>query len=517
ATWGTNLQAWDSKTGLTTLGPIASDESIYNLVFSPDGSHLAHFDKHIIYIRNSQNGDIVQQLVPEHTSHITRIKYSFDGRYLVSGSNNQTLLVWDAQHCKLEFGPLAGHTGYITSVTFTPDNSRIISSDDGGLLFTWDVRRYNRSSSMVNTLPNHIISARFSSDGTQIVTGSADGTISIWDSHTGDVTLGPIQAHKDRITAIDILNDCIASGSRDGTLCVCNALSGEVVSGPVDAYPEDQINAIAYSPDGTLIATAFGEGVSLWNAQDISKVFDIPNADGYTSSVRFSPNGTRIIACPWGSPGPITVWDILNEERLLKDIEGHKDGVHSVSYSPNGALIAAGLTDNTIMVWDAYTGTKALGPLTGHPKFVASVDFSPDSTRLVSGSFDGTILIWDVQTGETILTFQSGHDQGIRSVAYSPDGTRILSCSYDGCVRIRDAQITNENALARDTLEYDDWVMNKDGWVVDNQSRLLVWVPADLQRTIARPRTRLIVPCGEVFLKFDNNRIGKSWAEYYAS
>ncbi|CAE6449341.1 unnamed protein product, partial [Rhizoctonia solani] len=143
----------------------------------------------------------------------------------------------------------------------------------------------------------------------------------------------------------------------------------------------------------------------------------------------------------------------------------------------DGALLASGSFDSTIIVWDAYIGSKVLGPLIGHSDKVNSVYFSPDNTRLVSGSNDDTIRIWNVHTGEVMFQLLHAHKQGIKSVAYSPDGTCILSLSDDTSPRIQDTRSSQERALLLFTTEFGDWVMNEDEWVVDHQSRLLVWVP----------------------------------------
>ncbi|CAE6455777.1 unnamed protein product [Rhizoctonia solani] len=199
-------------------------------------------------------------------------------------------------------------------------------------------------------------------------------------------------------------------------------------------------------------------------------------------------------------------------------LNGHTDDVNSVSYSPNGALIASGSDDGTIIVWDAYTGAQVLGPLVGHSLWVRSVNFSPDSTRLVSGSSDKTIRIWDVRTREMVFNLPHGHKDSIKSVAYSPDGARILSLCDDGSIRIHDARSAEERALSCSTNEYADWTMRKDGWVVDDQSRLLVWVPGDLRRALMWSRTQVMIASyGYVRLKFDKSRMEESWAQSYMS
>ncbi|KDN44156.1 hypothetical protein RSAG8_05629, partial [Rhizoctonia solani AG-8 WAC10335] len=497
------LQVWNIQTGDTTFGPL--DANIDRMAFSPDNSHILHcvYSSELISVRNAQTGDIIHELKLGSPGSIDHIGYSPNGRYIVSVTSGRTIWVWDAQHGELVLGPLEGHTGDITSIAFSPDGSRIISGCDNGLVCTWDARQHILPSHSIGTNSSDILSVKFSSDGKQFVSGSKDGSLSIWDSHSGEMVVGPIKAHTGRIMAVDFLNDHVTSGSDDGTMCVCNARSGEVILGPLRTDPMG-VRSIAYSPNGNLIATGHDSKLNLWDAQTGDKC-----------------------------------WDVSDGTNVFGSLNGHTKDVNSVSYSPNGALIASGSDDKTIIVWDAYTGTKVLGPLVGHSDWVHSVNFSPDSTHLVSGSRDRTIRIWDVQTGEMVFNFPHGHEDSIKLVTYSPDGTRILSLCNDGSVRIHDARSAEERvghpvlcillltltstfhilqALSCSTSEYADWTMRKDGWVVDDQSRLLVWVPGDLRRALMWPRTQVVVaPYGYVRLKFDKSRMGESWAQSYTS
>ncbi len=79
----------------------------------------------------------------------------------------------------------------------------------------------------------------------------------------------------------------------------------------------------------------------------------------------------------------------------FQGLEGHTSNVSSVSFSPDGTLIASGSSDDTIRLWDASTGEE-LHSLKGHTLGVNSVSFSPDGTRIASGSSDDTIRLWDV-------------------------------------------------------------------------------------------------------------------------
>src|SRR5262249_35622022 len=109
-------------------------------------------------------------------------------------------------------------------------------------------------------------------------------------------------------------------------------------------------------------------------------------------------------------------------------------GVNTLSFSPDGFLLASGNQDNSIFLWDVPTGSVR-HHLTGHLCFVSCVAFSPDGQRLASGSEDWTVKIWDIGVGRATLTL-GGHKGRIRDVTFSTDGTCLASASEDGTARV---------------------------------------------------------------------------------
>jgi hypothetical protein len=121
---------------------------------------------------------------------------------------------------------------------------------------------------------------------------------------------------------------------------------------------------------------------------------------------------------------------------MLKKLEASTRWVWSVSWSPDGRLLATA-SDDGAGVWDAATGRK-LFPLQGHSGVVHFVSWSPDGTRLATGSSDSTAKVWDAAGGRELLTLQ-GHTSGVRSVAWSPDGRRLATGSADGTAKVWEA------------------------------------------------------------------------------
>ena len=117
-----------------------------------------------------------------------------------------------------------------------------------------------------------------------------------------------------------------------------------------------------------------------------------------------------------------------------KDIKAHNSFVLSISFNPDGKLLASGSYDKTIKLWEVPSG-KLIKTLEGHEADVKSVSFSPDGKLLASGSKDKTIKLWEVPSGKLIKTLK-GHKNWVKSVSFSPDGKLLASGSYDKTIKL---------------------------------------------------------------------------------
>ncbi|QRV87059.1 WD40 repeat protein [Ceratobasidium sp. AG-Ba] len=178
---------------------------------------------------------------------------------------------------------------------------------------------------------------------------------------------------------------------------------------------------------------------------------------GHTNSVwsvAYSPDGAYIAS--GSSDDTIRMWDAHIGQQVGHPLTGHTDSVRSVAYSPDGAYIASGSYDKTIRMWDAHTGQQVGHPLTGHTNWVRSVAYSPDGAYIASGSSDDTIRMWDAHTGQQVGHPLTGHTNPVWSVAYSPDGAYIASGSFDKTIRMWDAHTSQQ--VVHPLTGHTDWV-----------------------------------------------------------
>ncbi len=215
-------------------------------------------------------------------------------------------------------------------------------------------------------------------------------------------------------------------------------------------YATTWVTGVAFSPDGTLIATA--------SADKIVRIFDVQAAKNVKSpapvarfvghksqvlSVAFSPDG--LLLASGGLDRTVRLWDVKAQKALIT-LSGHTGAVLNVTFSPDGKLLASASADGTVRIWDVAQA-KTIVTLTGHSGAVWSIAFSPDGKDVVTGGDDHTVRLWDVASGSEVNALL-GHSGSVYSVAFSPDGSLIASASEDKSVRIWNAVSGSSLVLA---------------------------------------------------------------------
>lgn len=200
---------------------------------------------------------------------------------------------------------------------------------------------------------------------------------------------------------------------------------------PVGPLPP--VAAVAFSPDGKLLATGTYGRVTVWDLTTAKPAKILTNVLGAVNDLKFSPDGSRL-AVAGGQPsarGDLRLFD-TKEWKLVASLGGHLDTVSSVAWSPDGAKLASASFDKTVRLWDAKTNA-VLHAFIGHSDFVYGVAFSPKGDWYATASKDRTGRIVDVATGKSLGTF-SGMEQEVLAVAVRPETGQVVTSGFETAV-----------------------------------------------------------------------------------
>ena len=118
-------------------------------------------------------------------------------------------------------------------------------------------------------------------------------------------------------------------------------------------------------------------------------------------------------------------------------LKGHKFGVNSIAFSPDGRSLVSASDDRSVRKWNLRDGSSKLLPVfSGFPMFFFSVAFSPNGWHVAAGNLDGSLWIWDSRTHKLVATWQ-GHasDSDVYCTEFTPDGKGLMSGSEDQTVK----------------------------------------------------------------------------------
>jgi WD40 repeat protein len=412
---------------------------VVSLSFNAAGSRLASVDddKNVL-LWDVATGRQVGPPLPGAEAAFTP-----DGRRLVAIGVDGLLRVWDATSGERIGSPIVGHIQGGSALALGREGALIASSDEAGTIQFWSMPPGSMMGSTLRVRRGS--SPQFSNDGSLLAAErSGARRVRVWDAATGR----PV-GRMPNASAFTRTPRGVLLASR-GRFLVWNPESGQVDSQPqLGRYPFD---ALAFAPEGRTLALEkswFGPRW-LWNVSARRRIGPLTKKDAFSpgsgSGLAFSSDG-KMIAMMAANGAGLHIWDTASGDRLgamIRIPPSVVGGVGAIAFSPDGQQLA--VSDyflGTVHLWNVKTRDRVQTVVTGHRLGVESMSFSPDGTVLATTSPDDTVRLWDTRSGGQIglplpmpgrVSRRHGLSFGRVEVRFTEDGS-LTAVSETGTTR----------------------------------------------------------------------------------
>ncbi len=420
--------------------------AVMESAFSSDGSIAAVWSVKGVFVHHSLSGEKKGYL---HVNEkVKSLDISPDNELVAIGLEDGEIYLWQYDEGNVT-KTLETDYDWVKIVRFTPSGKHLVSvsskrGERGSLLCLWDLDK--KVSELIGTLEEPPYDIKISQDGKYLLVRPGMGMPELWSLHEGKL-IRTIKEHG---------FDEMPSFSEDARLLGTKG-------SPIGKISKIETGEIIERWD---LRDDVDEGPS-WLSYEYNRASErekiIASLDQYTSPIRcleFSPD-TKTLASG-GDDYRIWIWDVKSgflaktytlEKGFLFEELSIPNSVMSLSYSPNGKLLAVGREKGVVPIINSENGV-VIRELTEHYGGVfpldnkISVRFSPDGTLLATGGGDGKIRLWDVQSWKLLFEYDltqakveeypSGRSKetGIRDVVFSDDSKKLAVGHLNGPLKV---------------------------------------------------------------------------------
>jgi WD40 repeat protein len=427
---------------------------VYSAAFSPDGQFVAtgSYDKRVLLWRpdDLKTQDLEKVLATDaaeaaptpfvaldgHSAGVRSVRFSSDGRLLLSGGNDNAICVWDVASKNL-VKTLRGHASRVASAVFAPGDDRVLSGGYDHFAKLWSISKYEEVRVLGGrVLKGHrdsILGAAFSPNGKTVVTASRDRSAIAWDVATGDQLRSYDEGHAYLASAGLFFPD----GKRLLTSAVDNTTRiWDIAAGTQLATLEGTGTsaAVALPRHGQWIATGSNDrSIQIWEpAGKLLRQFDGFNSD--VTAIAISPDDQHIFTGDGAGR-----CRLLHAEtgQLVWEARSHSRGITAAAFVAGGTRILTASLDRTVGQWDAATGREDIARVLKHPDAVTALAVSSDGRQALTACADKVVRLWNVDGAREIKALPTSETL-TTDVAFSPDGAHGLTTGADNRVRLWD-------------------------------------------------------------------------------
>ena len=428
------VQLLDAATQQKT-GPVMTDGSSAQGAagaFSPDGQVLAVSGAKSVTFWSIAGHQIIGTPI---AASANQVAFSPDGKTFATISGNgtrssaETVNLWDAASHQ-ELGQALTVNATAPVLTFSPD-STVLVTGGGSTVSFWDIAVSRQLGAVIH---GTLGLAAFSPDGRTVAALTEHG-FGLWN----------VATHRQvgKLVTVSAGSSATAMAfSPDGKLMATSGPSGVSLEfwdlathrgtgPPVLSSVVQQVGSIAFSPDGRYVAVGSGPAVTLWDRRAGRLAgHRIIIGGGQVSAVAFSPDSRVFLA----STGLVRRFDVATRRQIGTPFATGAGTINAMALSPDGGTVAVA-TNTGVTLWDVASERQLGTAVNTGVAPVQDLAFSPDGMILAAGGQDGATRLWDVASHEQVGSPLVVNQNGIDGLAFSPDG-RMLAADNANAVRL---------------------------------------------------------------------------------
>ena len=387
----------------------------------------------IINLWNLETRALKQRLYG-HTGWVWAVKFSPDGQTLASGGHGETIYIWDVASGQ-RIGPGISVDNTITSLDFDATGQTLVSGDASHQVHLWDVPSQQELRPPLVGLNNIVWAVAFDSrlgqlfapDGNKILFKTTITTPSEVDRAE------ELVGHTDNVKALSLhpTQAILASLGEYGRVVLWNIDPQHQTPEAEPAYAK-AIWAVAFDTEGQILASGGADGlIKRWAWPNILTPTAVFTTAHTIYDIAFSPDGSMVATGPKGS---ILLWSPGSS--ISQILSGHTDQVVGLTFNVDGSLLASsgGENDSQVIVWNMETNPPVSQTLTGHKEIVWDVAFHPDGEILASSGSDHTVKLWNLASGNLIRVLEISYNTSVPKLMFNPEGSILATGEYDDMV-----------------------------------------------------------------------------------